>query len=59
MIINELYYISSIKGWSSCNHFFCNINETIVRGTADALVSTGLAAAGYQYGIPLFYPIYM
>jgi len=43
----------SIQGWSSWNHFFCNINETIVRQTADAMVATGLAAAGYQYGMSL------
>ena len=37
-------------GWNSWNHFGCGINETIVQQTADAIVSTGLAAAGYQYG---------
>ncbi|XP_065868765.1 alpha-galactosidase 1-like [Euphorbia lathyris] len=36
-------------GWSSWNHFNCRINETIVKQTADALVSTGLAKLGYQY----------
>ncbi|XP_057962139.1 alpha-galactosidase-like [Malania oleifera] len=36
-------------GWNSWNHFHCNINETIIRQTADALVSTGLAKLGYQY----------
>ncbi|KAF1886405.1 hypothetical protein Lal_00045637 [Lupinus albus] len=36
-------------GWNSWNHFGCNINEDIIRQTADALVSTGLAALGYQY----------
>eukprot|EP01017_Pseudomicrothorax_dubius_P039211 TRINITY_DN5980_c0_g2_i2.p1 TRINITY_DN5980_c0_g2~~TRINITY_DN5980_c0_g2_i2.p1 ORF type:complete len:424 (+),score=73.45 TRINITY_DN5980_c0_g2_i2:71-1273(+) len=36
-------------GWSSWNYFACNINETIIRETADALISTGLAAAGYVY----------
>ncbi|XP_058097780.1 alpha-galactosidase 1-like isoform X5 [Magnolia sinica] len=36
-------------GWNSWNHFWCGINETIVRETADALVSTGLAKLGYQY----------
>ena len=28
--------------WSTYNHFFCNINETIIRQTTDALVATGL-----------------
>nr|P14749.1 RecName: Full=Alpha-galactosidase; AltName: Full=Alpha-D-galactoside galactohydrolase; AltName: Full=Melibiase; Flags: Precursor [Cyamopsis tetragonoloba]CAA32772.1 alpha-galactosidase preproprotein [Cyamopsis tetragonoloba] len=36
-------------GWNSWNHFGCDINENVVRETADAMVSTGLAALGYQY----------
>ncbi|RLN33602.1 hypothetical protein C2845_PM03G26880 [Panicum miliaceum] len=36
-------------GWNSWNHFQCGINETVVRSTADALVATGLARAGYTY----------
>lgn len=36
-------------GWNSWNHFQCNINEQMIRQTADAMVSTGLAAAGYKY----------
>lgn len=36
-------------GWNSWNHFQCNINEQMIRETADAMVSTGLAAAGYKY----------
>lgn len=36
-------------GWNSWNHFSCNINETMIRETADALVSTGLAKLGYKY----------
>jgi alpha-galactosidase len=36
-------------GWNSWNHFACNINETIIRETADLLVKTGLAAKGYRY----------
>lgn len=41
--------IGLITGWNSWNHYHCGINETIVRQTADAIVATGLAAAGYQY----------
>lgn len=40
----------TIEGWNSWNYFHCSINETVVRQTADAIVATGLAAAGYQYG---------
>ncbi|KAJ8759336.1 hypothetical protein K2173_006856 [Erythroxylum novogranatense] len=36
-------------GWSSWNHFSCHINETVIKETADALVSSGLAAIGYEY----------
>nr|GLL35818.1 alpha-galactosidase 1-like [Ipomoea trifida] len=36
-------------GWSSWNHFGCNIDEKIIKQTADALVSTGLAKFGYRY----------
>ena len=38
------------QGWNSWNHFGCNINEKLIQQTADLMVSTGLAAAGYQYG---------
>ncbi|XP_073295242.1 alpha-galactosidase-like [Primulina huaijiensis] len=36
-------------GWNSWNHFQCNIEEKLIRETADAIVSTGLAALGYKY----------
>ncbi|KAH3764526.1 alpha-galactosidase precursor [Pelomyxa schiedti] len=36
-------------GWNSWNHFGCDINEDLIKGTIDQLVSTGLAAAGYKY----------
>ncbi|KAM0927704.1 hypothetical protein ACQ4PT_002711 [Festuca glaucescens] len=36
-------------GWNSWNHFGCDINETVIRSTVDALVSSGLANAGYTY----------
>lgn len=36
-------------GWNSWNHFGCDINESLIRDTADAMVSTGLAALGYKY----------
>lgn len=36
-------------GWNSWNTFYCNINEQMVRQTADAMASSGMAAAGYQY----------
>ncbi|KAJ4709965.1 Alpha-galactosidase [Melia azedarach] len=36
-------------GWNSWNHFHCQINEKIIRETADALVSSGLVKLGYKY----------
>ncbi|TKY69000.1 Alpha-galactosidase 1 [Spatholobus suberectus] len=36
-------------GWNSWNHFYCRHNETIIRETADALVSSGLSKLGYIY----------
>ncbi|CAI0431388.1 unnamed protein product [Linum tenue] len=36
-------------GWNSWNFFACNINETVIKETADALISTGLANLGYTY----------
>jgi len=36
-------------GWNSWNKFGCNINEKIARDTADAMVSSGMKAAGYEY----------
>jgi alpha-galactosidase len=36
-------------GWNSYNHFNCDINETLIRETADAMVSSGMRDAGYQY----------
>ncbi|KAL5828142.1 hypothetical protein ACOSQ4_019939 [Xanthoceras sorbifolium] len=36
-------------GWNSWNHFHCQINEKVIRETADALVSSGLAKLGYKY----------
>lgn len=38
-----------ILGWSSWNHFQLNINEKIVREQADAMVASGMQAAGYEY----------
>lgn len=36
-------------GWNSWNHFADRVDDRIVREAADALVSSGLAAAGYVY----------
>jgi alpha-galactosidase len=36
-------------GWNTWNSFGCNINETLIRQSADALVSSGMRDLGYQY----------
>ena len=36
-------------GWNSWNTFGPNINEALIRETADVMVASGLAAAGYNY----------
>ena len=36
-------------GWNSWNTFGPNINEALIRETADTMVDSGLAAAGYNY----------
>ena len=36
-------------GWNSWNKFACDVSEQLTREIADAMVSSGLKAAGYQY----------
>jgi len=36
-------------GWNSWNKFACNVNETVIRATADAVAGNGMKEAGYQY----------
>lgn len=36
-------------GWNSWNHFADRVDDKIVRAMADAMVSSGMKAAGYQY----------
>ncbi|KAJ6925787.1 alpha-galactosidase [Populus alba x Populus x berolinensis] len=45
----ELHMFYILCRWNSWNHFQCNIDERTIKTTADALVSTGLAALGYKY----------
>jgi len=44
MIINK-----PPMGWNSWNTFGTEINEAVIRETAEALISTGLKDAGYEY----------
>ena len=36
-------------GWNSWNKFQCNINETLIKQTADTIISLGLDQVGYVY----------
>ncbi|HEY4789449.1 MAG TPA: glycoside hydrolase family 27 protein, partial [Bacteroidales bacterium] len=36
-------------GWNSWNKFACEINEAKIREVADAMVSSGMKDAGYEY----------
>jgi len=36
-------------GWNSWNKFGCNVSESLIRETADAMVSSGMRTVGYQY----------
>jgi alpha-galactosidase len=36
-------------GWNSWNKFACDVSEDLIRQTADAMVSTGMKDASYQY----------
>jgi len=36
-------------GWNSWNHFGCDVDEALIRETADAMVASGMKDAGYLY----------
>ena len=36
-------------GWNSWNRFGCNVSETLLRETANAMVAIGMRTAGYRY----------
>jgi alpha-galactosidase len=36
-------------GWNSWNKYGCNVSEVLIMGMADAMVSSGMKDAGYQY----------
>ncbi len=36
-------------GWNSWNKFACNVSEDLIKQAADAMVSSGMRDAGYQY----------
>jgi alpha-galactosidase len=40
---------TAVMGWNTWNTFTCNVSETLVKETADTLVSSGMRDAGYRY----------
>lgn len=36
-------------GWNSWNKFQCDVSDALIRSVADAIVSTGMKDAGYEY----------
>jgi alpha-galactosidase len=36
-------------GWNSWNHFACNVSASLIEREADAMVASGMKAAGYRY----------
>jgi alpha-galactosidase len=36
-------------GWNSWNRFHCNVSEQLIEETADAMASSGMKDAGYEY----------
>src|ERR1039457_5861984 len=36
-------------GWDSWNKFGCDVSEDLIRQVADAMVTSGMKDAGYQY----------
>lgn len=41
--------ITPPMGWNTWNKFHCDINEQLIRESADAMVTSGLRDAGYTY----------
>jgi alpha-galactosidase len=36
-------------GWNSWNHFGCDVDERLIRETAEAMVASGMREAGYEF----------
>ncbi|MEV6345173.1 ricin-type beta-trefoil lectin domain protein [Actinoplanes sp. NPDC051851] len=46
---NQVAVAPPVLGWASWNAFFGEIDYDVIKAQADAMVSSGLAAAGYDY----------
>lgn len=48
---NNKLALTPPMGWNSWNKFGCDVSETLIKSMADAMVSSGMRDAGYQYVI--------
>lgn len=46
---NRVLALTPPMGWNTWNTFNCNINEKLIRESADALISSGMKDAGYEF----------
>ncbi len=47
--VSEGLALTPPMGWNSWNKFGCNVSEDLIKGAADAMVSSGMKDAGYEY----------
>jgi alpha-galactosidase len=47
--LNNGLALTPPMGWNSWNTFFCNVNEDLIKGMADAMAGSGMKDAGYEY----------
>jgi alpha-galactosidase len=47
--VNNGLAITPPMGWNDWNHYGCSISDSLIRQQADAMVNSGMQAAGYQY----------
>ncbi|WP_372662283.1 RICIN domain-containing protein [Cohnella sp.] len=47
--LNNGLALTPPMGWNSWNFYACNVDENKIKQAADAMVSSGMKAAGYEY----------
>ena len=47
--LDKIMALTPPMGWNTWNTFKCNIDEKLIRESADVLVSSGMKDAGYEY----------
>ena len=49
LCLNNGLGLTPQMGWNSWNHFHCDVNASLIRDTADAIIAKGLHELGYIY----------